>query len=188
MNQAIGNWAEGRKHHQVTSLLQPPYYPADTLCVCRDPGFRGKGPWLSSELSRLRSLPGSFPQWMSAVCSSSLCSGQGLVCYSRNRTSITPVCVQQDGQQFPGEHEWGGEWQLYLQFQDVHQLGLPHREFRDSRQQICLHHHQLQGSHPEQLPLAGQSLGPPSSWRVLPTEAEGKISPQSVARIYFFKF
>lgn len=51
----------------------------------------------------------------------------------------------QDGTQCQRKHGRWGWWQLHFQLENVHQLGLPHWQPRDSRQQVCIHHHQLQG-------------------------------------------
>lgn len=51
----------------------------------------------------------------------------------------------QDGTKCQRKHGRWGWWQLHFQLENVHQLGLPHWQPRDSRQQVCIHHHQLQG-------------------------------------------
>lgn len=58
----------------------------------------------------------------------------------------TTHVLAQDGTQCQRKYSRWGRWQLHFQLENVHQLGLPHWQPRDGRQQVCIHHHQLQGN------------------------------------------
>lgn len=58
----------------------------------------------------------------------------------------TTFVLAQDGTQCQWKYSRWRWWQLHFQLENVHQLGLPHWQPRDSRQQVCIHHHQLQGN------------------------------------------
>lgn len=58
----------------------------------------------------------------------------------------TTFVLAQDGTQCQWKYSRRRWWQLHFQLENVHQLGLPHWQPRDSRQQVCIHHDQLQGN------------------------------------------
>ena len=161
MSQVTRNQTSGYKTWLCPVPMPALCYPTDSMYAHRALWLWGDGAVAVSSLTQIRLS--SFPSL--DICH--LCPR-----LDWHRADLTTaVCAQQDGQQQPGQQERGGEWQLHLQLQDVHQLGLPDWELRHGWQQIRLHHHQLQGSHLRAGPLPGELWVPPVTGRVLPAGA-----------------